>query len=152
MFSLSQTISKNAAIVQNLPSELTDLSASVWAANAFVRSNSNSWNCFDSTVVSTDRRVLQNNLIKNRIFINIWNSKCETTKKCRDLWLTWTEAVKLSYFMAAWNGGIEDNIDAFTTRLRPSHWSASEKHASCIAVRDGRRTWGAADPHQKYMC
>lgn len=80
MFSLSQTISKNAAIVQNLPSELTDLSASVWAANAFVRSNSNSWNCFDSTVVSTDRRVLQNNLIKNRIFINIWNSKCETTK------------------------------------------------------------------------
>lgn len=49
----------------NLPSELTDLSASVWAANAFVRSNNNSWNCFDSAVVSTDRRVLKCN--ENRI-------------------------------------------------------------------------------------
>lgn len=30
-----------------IPSEF-DLSASAWAANALVRSNSNSWNCFDS--------------------------------------------------------------------------------------------------------
>lgn len=42
----------------DLPSELADLSASVWAAKAFVRSNSNSWNCFDSDE-STDRRELK---------------------------------------------------------------------------------------------
>lgn len=46
----------------NLPSEFDDFSASVCAANAFVRSNKSSWNCFESVVVvdkSTDLKILQ---------------------------------------------------------------------------------------------
>lgn len=47
---------------ENLPSEFDDFSASVCAANAFVRSNKSSWNCFESVVVvdkSTDLKILQ---------------------------------------------------------------------------------------------
>lgn len=47
---------------ENLPSEFDDLSASDCAANAFVRSNKSSWNCFESVVVvdkSTDLKILQ---------------------------------------------------------------------------------------------
>lgn len=47
---------------ENLPSELDDFSASVCAANAFVRSNKSSWNCFESVVgvdKSTDLKILQ---------------------------------------------------------------------------------------------
>jgi hypothetical protein len=38
-----------------------DFSASVCAANAFVRSNKSSWNCFESVVVdkSTDLKILK---------------------------------------------------------------------------------------------
>lgn len=45
----------------NLPSELDDFSASVCAANAFVRSNKSSWNCLESVVVdkSTDLKILK---------------------------------------------------------------------------------------------
>lgn len=42
----------------DLPSECDDFNASVWAANAFVRSNNISWNCFVSAVTSTDRSEL----------------------------------------------------------------------------------------------
>lgn len=47
--------------VENLPSELDDFSASVCAANAFVRSNKSSWNCLESVVVdkSTDLKILK---------------------------------------------------------------------------------------------
>lgn len=44
--------------LSNSPSECDDFNASDWAANAFVRSNNNSWNCFVSAVTSTDRRAL----------------------------------------------------------------------------------------------
>lgn len=55
-----RTESGRRAILRYLPSELVDFRASVWAANAFVRSISNSWNCFDcSDETSTDRSVLQ---------------------------------------------------------------------------------------------
>jgi hypothetical protein len=46
----------------NLPSLFDDFSASVCAANAFVRSNKSSWNCFESVVVvdkSTDLKILR---------------------------------------------------------------------------------------------
>lgn len=49
---------KNCLYWLYLPSELTDFNASVWAASAFVRSNNNSWNCFDSAE-SNDRSALK---------------------------------------------------------------------------------------------
>lgn len=51
---------RNNGNEENLPSD--DFSASVCAANAFVRSNKSSWNCFESVVVvdkSTDLKILK---------------------------------------------------------------------------------------------
>lgn len=53
---------KEEKLKENLPSEFDDFSASVCAANAFVRSNKSSWNCFESVVVvdkSTDLKILK---------------------------------------------------------------------------------------------
>lgn len=73
----------------NLPSEFDDFSASVCAANAFVRSNKSSWNCFESVVVvdkSTDLKILQmeeqRELFKHQKRIFFEASKvCVTTQK-----------------------------------------------------------------------
>ena len=69
----------------NLPSEFDDFSASVCAANAFVRSNKSSWNCFESVVVdkSTDLKILQMRKREHRVNIKNNISVLSNTQKIR---------------------------------------------------------------------